>query len=150
MKNGSRGNYKILYRDLDPQQLYNHFEIVDSQQELLRELELEPKKALKAVREMARVHFTEIEPDGYVDAKKAWFGYRWQTLYHQWGDYLSERDQPTKISQAPLRAASRQTSDQSKQKSSIHHSWIHHLGPFARRALHVGGNGFYFFYRIYV
>lgn len=92
MKPGSRGNYRILYRDLEPNQVYSHFTILESNALLLEQEGLDPKKALKAVREMARTHFATVPADGLVDGKKGWYGHRWQVLYLQWGDYLCERD----------------------------------------------------------
>ncbi len=92
MKPGSRGNYRILYRDLEPDQIYSHFTILDSQAGLIEQEGLDPKKALKAVREMARTHFGSMPADALVDGKKGWYGHRWQVLYLQWGDYLCERD----------------------------------------------------------
>jgi hypothetical protein len=92
MKSGSRGNYRILYRDLASDELYNHFRIVNDQPELLKAEGLASQKALKAVREMARVHFADVAPDGYLEGKRAWLGRRWTTLYQQWGDYICDRD----------------------------------------------------------
>ncbi len=92
MKPGSRGNYRVLYRDLDPNQVYSHFTILESQAALLESEGLDPKKALKAVRELARTHFATVPADALIDGKNGWYGHRWQVLYQQWGDYLCERD----------------------------------------------------------
>lgn len=127
MKNGSRGNYRILYRDLDPERLYSHFTVIETQRSLLDEMGMEPRKALKAVREMARVHFSGSEPDGLLEGKKAWKGQRWNALYQQWGDYLSERDRENAVCQVFLEPDEHKADDQISKHHPVRITWMNRL-----------------------